>query len=93
MDLFVTMFYCVVDPTTGVLRYANGSHPPPYLRRADESVEALNGAGGLVLGAMPDGVFLVRQVMVAVSHQRVGARNQLRMTKHVNRFSGNRLPA
>ena len=54
MDLFVTVFYCVFDPTTGVLRYANGGHNPPYLRRADGSVEALNGAGGLVLGAMPD---------------------------------------
>jgi sigma-B regulation protein RsbU (phosphoserine phosphatase) len=54
MDLFVTVFYCVFDPTTGVLRYANGGHNPPYLRRADGSVEALGGAGGLVLGAMPD---------------------------------------
>jgi len=54
LDLFVTVFYCVFDPTTGVLRYANGGHNPPYLRRADGSVEALNGAGGLVLGAMPD---------------------------------------
>jgi len=38
------------------------------------------------------GVFLVRQVMDAVSYQRVGARNRLRMTKRINRFSGNRLP-
>jgi sigma-B regulation protein RsbU (phosphoserine phosphatase) len=57
MDLFVTMFYCVVDPTTGVLRYANGGHPPPYLRRADGSIEALNGTGGLVLGAIPGVTF------------------------------------
>jgi phosphoserine phosphatase RsbU/P len=54
MDLFVTVLYCVFDPTTGVLCYANGGHNPPYLRRADGSVEALDGAGGLVLGAMPD---------------------------------------
>ena len=53
LDLFVTVFYCVFDPTTGVLRYANGGHNPPYLRRADGSVEVLDGAGGLVLGAMP----------------------------------------
>jgi phosphoserine phosphatase RsbU/P len=53
MDLFVTVFYCVFDATTGVLRYANGGHIPPCVRRADGSVEALNGAGGLVLGAMP----------------------------------------
>ncbi|TLY94786.1 MAG: ATP-binding protein [Gammaproteobacteria bacterium] len=35
------------------------------------------------------GVFLVRQMMDAVSYQRVGARNQLRMTKEITRSSGN----
>ena len=53
LDLFVTVFYCVFDASSGMLRYANGGHIPPCVRRADGSVEALNGAGGLVLGAMP----------------------------------------
>jgi len=53
LDLFVTVFYCILDPKSGMLRYANGGHNPPYVRRASGPVESLDGAGGLVLGAMP----------------------------------------
>jgi sigma-B regulation protein RsbU (phosphoserine phosphatase) len=53
LDLFVTVFYCMLDPASGAVRYANGGHNPPYVRRADGSIEALRGMGGLVLGAMP----------------------------------------
>jgi len=53
MDLFVTVLYCILDPATRVLRYANGGHSPPCVRRADGSVEVLRGTAGLVLGAMP----------------------------------------
>jgi sigma-B regulation protein RsbU (phosphoserine phosphatase) len=53
MELFVTVFYGVFDPTIGILSYANGGHSPPYVRRADGSVEVLGGTVGLVLGVMP----------------------------------------
>lgn len=53
LELFVTVFYCILDPQSGVLVYANGGHNPPYIRRAAGPVESLDGAGGLVLGAMP----------------------------------------
>lgn len=53
MELFVTVFYGILDHETGVLTYANGGHNPPLVARADGSIEALDGQGGLVLGVMP----------------------------------------
>lgn len=53
LDLFVTVFYCILDSATGELCYANGGHNPPYVLRASGSIEALDGAGGLVLGVLP----------------------------------------
>jgi sigma-B regulation protein RsbU (phosphoserine phosphatase) len=64
LDLFVTVFYCILDPKTGVLCYANGGHNPPYVRRAAGPVEPLNGAGGLVLGAMPGARFTAHTVQL-----------------------------
>jgi sigma-B regulation protein RsbU (phosphoserine phosphatase) len=57
MDLFVTVFYGIFDPSNGVLHYANGGHNPPFVRRAGGSIEMLDGAGGLVLGAMPGAAY------------------------------------
>lgn len=57
MDLFVTVFYGIFDPASGLLRYANGGHNPPCLRRAEGSIEILDGTGGLVLGAMPGAIY------------------------------------
>jgi sigma-B regulation protein RsbU (phosphoserine phosphatase) len=64
MDLFVTVFYCVLDPVTGVLTYANGGHNPPYVRRTDGSIEALDGRVGLVLGVMPAIVYPQHRVQL-----------------------------
>jgi sigma-B regulation protein RsbU (phosphoserine phosphatase) len=48
---FVTFFFCVLDPATGELSYANAGHNPPILVRADGTAEMLEG-GGPVLGIL-----------------------------------------
>ena len=48
-DLFVTVFYAILDPGTGTLTYANAGHNPPLLVRRDQDVELLR-TGGIVLG-------------------------------------------
>jgi phosphoserine phosphatase RsbU/P len=49
-DRFITLFYALLDGTTGTLRYANAGHNPPTVVRRDGSCERLDHGGG-VLGA------------------------------------------
>ncbi len=48
-EMFVTVFYVVLDPVLRLLTYANAGHPPPFLRRASGGVERL-AYGGFMAG-------------------------------------------
>jgi hypothetical protein len=50
-DMFVTCFYGVLDPESGLLRYANAGHDLPYLHHHDGDAEELR-ARGMPLGLM-----------------------------------------
>ena len=52
--MFVTLFYGVIDPATGVMTYANAGHNSPYLVGDDGAVRALTTAGGPALGVFDD---------------------------------------
>ncbi|MGE0259040.1 MAG: PP2C family protein-serine/threonine phosphatase, partial [Alphaproteobacteria bacterium] len=47
--MFVTLFYGVLDLTTGLLRYCNAGHNPPFLLRADGRRCSLD-ATGIAMG-------------------------------------------
>jgi len=53
-QMFVTLFYAVYDPATGLVRYANGGHNPPLIVHQDGSSTTLPLTGGVALGVMPD---------------------------------------
>src|SRR3712207_8087859 len=49
--MFLACFYAILDPKSGVLKYANAGHDLPYLHR-DGDAEELR-ATGMPLGLMP----------------------------------------
>ena len=49
--MFVTAWIGVLDLKTGEMEYVNAGHNPPYLRRADGTLEPLKENRGLVLAA------------------------------------------
>jgi serine phosphatase RsbU (regulator of sigma subunit) len=54
--MFVTLFYGILDPRTGVLRYTCAGHNPPLLYRANTGeVEPLR-TPGIALGVIEDAV-------------------------------------
>ena len=57
-ESFITAFYGVYDPADRTLTYACAGHNPSRLKRCRDGVLlALDGAGGLPLGIMPDGAY------------------------------------
>jgi serine phosphatase RsbU (regulator of sigma subunit) len=65
-DLFVTIFYVVLDASSGQVRYANAGHNPPLLvRAASRAVEYLS-EHGIALGVMPN-------ILVAEQARRLAA--------------------
>jgi predicted ATPase len=53
-DLFITLFYGLLDPAEGVLCYANAGHPPPLIAAAGEPQVRSLAPTGLVLGVELD---------------------------------------
>ena len=53
---FVTLLLATFDAATSQLTYVRAGHVPPFLRRADGTVERLAAAGGLPLGMMEGSV-------------------------------------
>lgn len=53
-NMFVTVFYGVLDTRNGAFEYSNGGHNSPFIITSDGKVKPLENVGGLLLGAMRD---------------------------------------
>ncbi len=53
-QMFVTVFYGILNTRTGMFEYSNGGHNPPYVIGLDSTVRGLEKTGDIVLGAMED---------------------------------------
>ena len=53
-SMFVTVFYGIYNIQTGEITYANAGHNPPYLRKANGSIEELPLSKDIVAGAIDE---------------------------------------
>jgi serine phosphatase RsbU (regulator of sigma subunit) len=60
--MFVTCFYCILDPKSGRLVYANAGHDLPYLHRNGEAEELR--ARGMPLCLMPGMSYEEKEIML-----------------------------
>lgn len=63
-EMFVTVFYGLLDLKTGALVYASGGHEPPFIVRASGELEEIR-APGMPLGILPDETFPERSVTLS----------------------------
>ena len=63
-NMFVTLFYGVLDTRSGAFEYSNGGHNLPYLISADGKVKQLENIGGLMIGAFKDVPYESNVVMI-----------------------------
>jgi serine phosphatase RsbU (regulator of sigma subunit) len=60
-DLFVTVFYGVLDPEKRILTYSLAGHNPPLVRRSSGEVESLP-YGGLILGVFEEPALIDKEL-------------------------------
>ncbi len=60
--MFITCFYAILDPDTGLLQYANAGHDVPYVKRGNTFIELR--ARGMPLGLLPGMPYEVQELQL-----------------------------
>lgn len=56
-DMFVTVFYGILNIHTGIITYSNGGHNPPIMMSHDKTVSFVPLTGDRILGVMEDSTY------------------------------------
>ena len=64
---FITLFFGLYDPATGVMQFVNAGHLPPIIRRSDGRFERVTGStgSGLALGMFEEAKYATNHVTIA----------------------------
>jgi len=68
-DMFVTVFYGILELSSGSFSYANGGHNPPYIIGSNGGCRVIEKTGGLVLGVMEDMKYKENTIKIAPSEK------------------------
>jgi serine phosphatase RsbU (regulator of sigma subunit)/GAF domain-containing protein len=60
-DLFVSIFYGILEPDAGKITFANGGHLPPFVFRQGKRAEILR-EHGMVLGVLPENKYQDQEI-------------------------------
>ena len=63
-NMFVTVFYGVLDTRNGAFEYSNGGHNSPYLISTGESKKQIDDVGGLLIGALKESPYESNIIML-----------------------------
>src|SRR5271157_563835 len=64
MNMFVTLFFGMLDPKKGVVTYINAGHNPPVLLDSNGEVKARLTLTGPAVGMLPDIIYAYRQITI-----------------------------
>lgn len=62
--MFVTLFFSILNISTGEFEYCNGGHNPPYLIRSNGEVKPLEPTNGIALGVMEDFSYQSKKIVL-----------------------------
>lgn len=63
-SMFITIFYGIFHPKTGVIEYCNAGHNPPYVVSSDGSLIQIGREEGIALGVTKDQTHFIQKKIV-----------------------------